>query len=440
MVLPFASYFHCIFVPHSCLCLPQVWFSHKRRKDKKTQQGTGQAASTAPAANGISPSIPASSSVPPAGNLPPAAVATTMPSTTGPAIAGTSAPAANALQADKPLSSPFPAQLPSATAAAPQVASAGANASAAGAFAPAAAALHPGQSTLFRPTSIQVPASVQLPYAHLNGTAAIPSRLPPAGAQQMPHMAPQSEQLPRSQPPSQTQAQPMFRPEPLAAPSDPLSQTARLNSQPPRQFLPHQYPPQSFLAAQQNARLGTGSSISAFQPSLPVSASPARLAMTPMSSLTPTPAAVAAAAAASAPAMPSARSSPYIPEHQPASIAGIGHTPDAAYMHDSHMEAMHEESDAGTEDFDTAPLSRGMHAEWRELVEYAKPSLPVPFRTDGPQLAFVFDDPPSPDGADGNDADAPAKRKRVMVDGYEMEEDGEDGMNVSTQLCLLPVY
>ena len=118
-------------------------------------------------------------------------------------------------------------------------------------------------------------------------------------------------------------------------------------------------------------------------------------------------------------------------------MAGMSRTPDAAYTHDSHTEAMHEESDAGTEEFDTAPLTHGMHAEWRELVEYSKPSLPVLFRPDGPQLAFVFDDPPSPDGADGTDADAPIKRKRVMVDGYEMEEDGEDGMNVSTQLCHL---
>lgn len=93
---------------------------------------------------------------------------------------------------------------------------------------------------------------------------------------------------------------------------------------------------------------------------------------------------------------------------------------------------MHEDSDAGTEDYDAAPLNYGVHAEWCELVESAKATLSVPFRPDGPQLAFVFDDPPSPDGYDADDTDAPAKRKRVMVDGYEMEEDGEDGMNVST--------
>lgn len=93
---------------------------------------------------------------------------------------------------------------------------------------------------------------------------------------------------------------------------------------------------------------------------------------------------------------------------------------------------MQEDSDAGTEDGDTAPLRHGMHAEWLALVEYAKSTLPVAFRSDGPQLAFVFDEPPSPNGADGNDPDGPAKRKRVMVDGYEMEEDGEDGMNVSS--------
>ena len=98
---------------------------------------------------------------------------------------------------------------------------------------------------------------------------------------------------------------------------------------------------------------------------------------------------------------------------------------------------MHEDSDAGTDDFETALVDRVAHAEHRELVEQAKQWLPIPYRTDGPPLAFVFDDPPSPDGDDGDNADAPVKRKRVMVDGYEMEEDGEDGMNVSFLLIKL---
>lgn len=171
--------------------------------------------------------------------------------------------------------------------------------------------------------------------------------------------------------------------------------------------------------------------MSAFKPTLPVHASPARPAMTPMSVQNPTAAALAAAAAASAPAWSAARSSPHVSEHLPASMAVASHTP-LVGSHGSHVEAMQEDSDAGTEDGDTAPLRHGMHAEWLALVEYAKSTLPVAFRSDGPQLAFVFDEPPSPNGADGNDPDGPAKRKRVMVDGYEMEEDGEDGMNVSS--------
>ena len=181
--------------------------------------------------------------------------------------------------------------------------------------------------------------------------------------------------------------------------------------------------------------------MSAFQATLPVQASPAIPAMTPMSIQTPTAAALAAAAASSAPAMSAAwsaaRSSPHIPDHLPASMTGAGQTPDIGYFHGSRVEAMHEDSDAGTEDMDTAPLSRGSHAEWRDLVEHAKLTLPVAYRSDGPQLAFVFDEPPSPDGADGNDPDGPAKRKRVMVDGYEMEDDGEDGMNVSRLASIM---
>lgn len=133
-----------------------------------------------------------------------------------------------------------------------------------------------------------------------------------------------------------------------------------------------------------------------------------------------------------------ARSSPHVSAQLPASLTGAGHTPDAGYFQGNQEQASHEDSDAGTEDMDTAPMSRGSHAEWRDLVEHAKLTLPVAFRCDGPQLAFVFDDPPSPDGADDNDPDGPAKRKRVMVDGYEMEDDGEDGMNVSRLASMTP--
>ena len=182
--------------------------------------------------------------------------------------------------------------------------------------------------------------------------------------------------------------------------------------------------------------------MSAFQPSMPVQASPARPVMTPMSVQTPSAAAVAAAAASSAPAMSAAwsaaRSSPHVSAQLPAILTGAGHTPNAGYFQGSQVPASHEDSDAGTEDMDTAPLSHGSHAEWRDLIEHAKSTLPMAFRSDGPQLAFIFDDPPSPDGADDIDPDGPAKRKRVMVDGYEMEDDGEDGMNVSRFASIMP--
>ena len=162
-----------------------------------------------------------------------------------------------------------------------------------------------------------------------------------------------------------------------------------------------------------------------------------------MSIQTPSAAAVAAAAASSAPAMSAAwsaaRSSPYVSAQLPASLTGASHTPDAGYFQGIQVQASHEDSDAGTEDMDTAPLSRGSHAEWRDLVEHAKSTLPVAFRSDGPQLAFIFDEPPSSDGADDDDPDGPAKRKRVMVDGYEMEDDGEDGMNVSRPAFTTPI-
>lgn len=74
-----------------------------------------------------------------------------------------------------------------------------------------------------------------------------------------------------------------------------------------------------------------------------------------------------------------------------------------------------------------------LRPDLRQLIELAKRSLLVPYRPDGPQLAVDFDDPPLGDGQQ-TDPDGPAKRKRVLVDGYEMEEDGEDGMNVRINL------
>lgn len=263
----------------------------------------------------------------------------------------------------------------------------------------------------------------------------MPSRLAPPDAPQGSYRGPAVEQVVRPHPAAQTQ--PLFRPEPHSVSQpDSSSQAARvITTQVPRQFLPHQYPPQSFLAAQQNARLGAAAGMSVLHPSLPVQASPARPAMTPISVQTPTAAAVAAAAASSAPAMSAVWSAARNPLHVSAQLAanltGASQTPNVAHFYNNQLPASREESDAGTEDMDTTPLPGESHAEWQDLVEHAKSTLPVAYRSDGPQLAFIFDEPPSADGADDNDVDGPAKRKRVMVDGYEMEDDGEDGMNVS---------
>lgn len=307
--------------------------------------------------------------------------------------------------------------------------------------APAATSQLPGPSTIISKAapapepaalpkqSIKLPASLQLPYAHLNGTSAVPNRSLPADSHPNAHQEPQPEFEVRPQ--LRPQMQHVFRPEAhVPTQLEALSQAQRLSAQFPRQFLPNKFPPQSFMAAQQAARLGPGNTVSSFQPSLPVQPSPIRPALTPMPSQTVTPAAAPSSAAAMPPSWLAAHSSPYVSDiHRPSPAAG--HTPEADYGNDSHPEPMREDSDAGTEDFEIAPLNHGAHADWRELVEYAKSTLPVAYREDGPHLAFVFDDPPSPDGNDGDDADAPVKRKRVMVDGYEMEEDGEDGINVS---------
>ncbi|KAL3160989.1 hypothetical protein ABBQ38_009378 [Trebouxia sp. C0009 RCD-2024] len=403
----------------------QVWFSHKRRKDKKTQQNTGQAASTPPPANGPSSTAAASLPAAPVVSTFQAAITPAFMPGDGPAasvaLAGNSAAAAATIPFNRPSASVPSPQSPSSITATPAVAAAAPSAQFVG-------TVQPGHSTHPQQGPLQLPASLQLPYSHLNGHAAIPGRPVPGEAHQISFRAPTMEQVVRCQPLPSVQTQPMFRAEPHSAlQPNSLSQAARPGTQVPRQFLPPQYPPQSFQVAQQNAR-HAGANMSAFQPSLPVKASPARPAMTPMSVQAPTIAALAAAAAASAPAWSAARSSPHVSEHLPATLVGASHTPFVG-THGSQVEVMQEESDAGTEDGDTAPLRHGMHAEWRALVEYAKSTLPVAFRSDGPQLAFVFDELPSPSGADGNDPDGPAKRKRVMVDGYEMEEDGEDGMN-----------
>ena len=263
-----------------------------------------------------------------------------------------------------------------------------------------------------------------MPHAQLNGTAALLGHTLPVNLLPSAYQEPQAESIVRSQ------AQPVFRPEAhIPAQTQALSQAQRLSTAFPRQFLPNQYPPQSFMAAQQAAHLAPGITVSNFQPSFPVQPSPVR----PIASQTFTPAAAPSSAAATPASWLAARSSPIVSEaHLPSPAARPA--PEAAYANDSHPQSMHEDSDAGTEEFETAHEDRVVHAEYRELVEQAKQWLPVPYRGDGPPLAFVFDDPPSADGNDADDAGGAVKRKRVMVDGYEMEEDGEDGMNVS--FCL----
>ncbi len=79
----------------------------------------------------------------------------------------------------------------------------------------------------------------------------------------------------------------------------------------------------------------------------------------------------------------------------------------------------------------TAPLSNdlvisntgayGQWAEYAELLNKAKETLPQPYREDGPRLGFEFDPIPTAGDGDAN------KRKRLMLDGFEaeLEDDGE---------------
>ena len=381
----------------------QVWFSHKRRKDKKSQQITAPAAPAAQA-NGSS----GTSATP----------AATIPQASPPVSVGTDAAAAPTA-AQIPLASlpsfttyadkqAVPSQLPAVTTATQQP------------------PLPPVPKILAAPEQpVQLPASLQLPYAHLDGTSPLPHHSLPAGAQQTLYRGPAAE--PAVKPHTQT----VFRPEAhLPMHAEALSQASIHPNAHPRQFLPNRFPPQSFMAAQQNARVGPGGAVSSFQPSVSVQPSPARPALIHMPSHLSTPAAAPSSAAAMPSTWLAAQSSPHVSEaHHPS--PAVGHTPEADYTNDSRPEPMHEDSDAGTDDFEAAPGSYGAYADWRELVECAKSALPVIYREDGPHLSFVFDDPPSPDGNDEDDPDAPVKRKRVMVDGYEMEDDGEDGMNVS---------
>ncbi|KAA6429324.1 MAG: hypothetical protein FRX49_00719, partial [Trebouxia sp. A1-2] len=383
----------------------QVWFSHKRRKDKKSQQATAPAATTA-VSNGIG-----TSSAVPVASPSEAPVAFVLSANSTPAAAPSHIPIASlpsfSTYLEKPAASAQASQLPVATTIPKPVAAV--MASTASAAAPPAVLAQ----------SMQLPASVHVPSGQLNGTAAFLGHSLPVDLQPSAYQELQAESTVRSQ------AQPVFHPEArIPTQTQALSQAHRLSTAFPRQFLPNQYPPQSFVAAQKAARLAPGITVSNFQPSLPVQPSPVR----PIASQTLTPAAAPSSATATPASWLAARSSPIVSEaHLPSPAARPAS--EAAYANDSHPQSMHEDSDAGTEEFETAHEDRVVHAEHRELVEQAKQWLPVPYRGDGPPLAFVFDDPPSADGNDADDAGGAVTRKRVMVDGFEMEEDGEDGMH-----------
>lgn len=385
----------------------QVWFSHKRRKDKKSQQATAPAATPA-VTNGMS-----GNSAVPVASPSEAPLASLLSANSTPAAAPSHIPIASlpsfSTYLEKPSASAQASQLPAATTIIPKPVAA-VMASIASAAEPPAA---PARLT-------QLPATVHVPHGQINGTAALLGHSLPVDLHSSAYQGPQAESIVRSQ------AQPVFRPEAhIPAQTQALSQAQRLSTAFPRQFLPNQYPPQSFMAAQQAARLAPGITVSNFQPSLPVQPSPSR----PIASQAFTLAATPSSAAATPASWLAAQNSPIVSEaHLPS--PAVRPASEAAYANDSHPQSMHEDSDAGTEEFETAHEDRVVHAEYRELVEQAKQWLPVPYRGDGPPLAFVFDDPPSTDGNDdADDAGGAVKRKRVMVDGYEMEEDGEDGMN-----------
>ncbi|KAL0041481.1 hypothetical protein WJX79_004991 [Trebouxia sp. C0005] len=351
----------------------QVWFSHKRRKDKKSQQATAPAATTA-VSNGIG-----TSSAVPVASPSEAPVAFVLSANSTPAAAPSHIPIASlpsfSTYLEKPAASAQASQLPVATTIPKPVAAV--MASTASAAAPPAVLAQ----------SMQLPASVHVPSGQLNGTAAFLGHSLPVDLQPSAYQELQAESTVRSQ------AQPVFHPEArIPTQTQALSQAHRLSTAFPRQFLPNQYPPQSFVAAQKAARLAPGITVSNFQPSLPVQPSPVR----PIASQTLTPAAAPSSATATPASWLAARSSPIVSEaHLPSPAARPAS--EAAYANDSHPQSMHEDSDAGTEEFETAHEDRVVHAEHH--------------------------------GNDADDAGGAVTRKRVMVDGFEMEEDGEDGMH-----------
>ena len=444
------------------LLLWQVWFSHKRRKDKKTQAAGTQSQGTP---------------------LPPAAGASELAS--APAVAAPAVPA--------PLSAPQPSdQMPSNTAppvsavthiplaslpsfntlsnrpALPQVHQADALHS----TAPPAHLHPPPQVQSAAPMSVSVPldrvrpqasASFQQPqHSYTNGhvsaasqpSASLANFEQPATVAEMPtmsapyaqaapmhlreHQAPhlqaalQNSFPPRANPAAYSQLGQLFT---QAAPSHeshiqqqslPHLQAALANTFSPRMSPAAVTSEQPYAhAPYARALAGTASmshSILNAQQSAPAAeSSPAahRLTM-PLSAGTFT---VGASPAWLHQQQQQQQRNALRMPHASISTPAIDSTPAAR----SQVDSMHSDMDADTDDNDVA--TEGLRSDLRQLIELAKQRLPVPYRPDGPQLAVEFDQPPSPDN-EAADPDGPAKRKRVLVDGYEMEEDGEDGMNV----------
>lgn len=77
--------------------------------------------------------------------------------------------------------------------------------------------------------------------------------------------------------------------------------------------------------------------------------------------------------------------------------------------------------------------------ELQELLALARERLPQPYREDGPPLGIFFDPVPAAEAPGSRAAEtAGEKRKRVMIDDYEMEG-GEGGDLNVTRMVRTPL-
>lgn len=77
--------------------------------------------------------------------------------------------------------------------------------------------------------------------------------------------------------------------------------------------------------------------------------------------------------------------------------------------------------------------------ELQELLQLARERLPQPYREDGPLLGISFDPAPSLAGPGSGAAEAVGnKRKRVMIDDYEMEGGATGDLNVTRLVHVNP--